>query len=214
MTRPRPQCSGVETCAKTIAPTKTNARTQTIARKTITPQDPRRHAGPHLSPAARIETLSVSATDPNPQPEPPTAASVWLVMMKAHRSLQALMERSIASLGIGLSDFMILEALLHKGAMKISALGETVHLANGSMTAAVDRMADRGLVTRLITDPDRRVRTVDLTPCGRALIQQLYNKHEADIDALMAPLCPTERTALRTSLKKVGLAAQSALQTS
>ena len=142
----------------------------------------------------------------------PTAASVWLVMMKAHRSLQALMDRSSASLGIGLSDFMILEALLHKGSMKISALGETVHLANASMTAAIDRMADRGLVKRHTCDPDRRVRTVELTPCGRALIQKLYEKHEQDIDALMAPLCPAERSALRASLKKVGLAAQSALQ--
>ncbi len=183
-------------------------RPQSNHRKTIAATQAHTFPPPHAS-----KHYPVSATDPNPQTEPPTAASVWLVMMKAHRSLQALMERSIASLGIGLSDFMILEALLHKGAMKISALGETVHLANGSMTAAIDRMADRGLVTRLITDPDRRVRTVDLTPCGRALIQQLYTRHEADIDTLMAPLCPTERTALRTSLKKVGLAAQSALQT-
>ena len=135
-------------------------------------------------------------------------------MMKAHRSLQALMERSIASLGIGLSDFMILEALLHKGPMKISALGEKVHLANASMTAAIDRMADRGMVQRQSDDTDRRVRTVELTPCGRALIEKLFTKHERDIDALMGPLCPTERAALRVSLKKVGLAAQAALGTS
>ncbi len=158
---------------------------------------------------------SVCVIDPKPEPQEqpvPTAASIWLVMMKAHRSLQALMDRSIASLGIGLSDFMILEALLHKGPMKISALGEKVHLANGSMTAAIDRMADRGLLQRTSHEADRRVRTIALTPCGSALIQKLYKTHEQDIDALMGPLCPAERTAFRTSLKKVGLAAQAALQ--
>ncbi len=140
----------------------------------------------------------------------PSAASVWLVMMKAYRSLHTLMEQKIASLGIGVSDFMILEALLHKGAMKISTLGDTVLLANASMTAAVDRLEQRGLVARQSGETDRRVRTVELTGCGRKLIEQLYAKHEKDIDALMESLCPVERAALRVSLKKLGLAAQSA----
>ncbi len=160
----------------------------------------------------RIEGVAMDHQQARPEQQIPTAASVWLVMMKAHRSLQALMEHSIASLGIGLSDFMILEALLHKGPMRISTLGDKVHLANASMTAAVDRMADRGLVNRVSGSNDRRVRTVDLTPCGRALIEKLYRKHEHDIDMLMAPLCAAERTALRASLKRVGLAAQAALQ--
>lgn len=142
----------------------------------------------------------------------PSAASVWLVLMKAHRSLAALMEQSIASLGIGLSDFILLEALLHKGTMSISQLGEKVQLANSSMTAAVDRLVQRGLVLRLSDEADRRVRTVDLTPCGRTLIRKLYQKHERDIDALMEPLCASERAALRGSLKKLGLAAQARLQ--
>jgi len=142
----------------------------------------------------------------------PTAASVWLVMMKAYRSLQTLMEHSIASLGIGLSDFMILEALLHIGPMKISALGEKVHLANASMTAAVDRLEQRGLVDRQSGEIDRRIRTVQLTGCGKKMISELYRKHEYDIDALMQPLCPHERAELRSSLKKLGLAAQSAQQ--
>jgi MarR family 2-MHQ and catechol resistance regulon transcriptional repressor len=183
----------VESCAKTIVPTQSIGARGVLWR-------------------VRIEGVAMDVQQARPEQEVPTAASVWLVMMKAHRSLQALMEHSIASLGIGLSDFMILEALLHKGPMRISALGEKVHLANASMTAAVDRMADRGLVNRVSGTNDRRVRTVDLTPCGRALIDKLYRKHEHDIDTLMAPLCPAERSALRTSLKRVGLAAQAALQ--
>ena len=150
-------------------------------------------------------------TDQPAPAAPPSAAAVWLVLMKAYRSLGALMERSIVSLGIGLSDFMILEALLHKGPMRISTIGEKVHLANASMTAAVDRLEQRGLVDRQSGEEDRRVRTVDLTGCGRKLIETLYSKHEKDIDALMDTLCPEERAALRASLKKIGLAAQTAL---
>lgn len=156
---------------------------------------------------AQIEQQTTAAA----ADETPSAASVWLVLMKAHRSLAALMEQSIASLGIGLSDFILLEALLHKGAMSISQLGEKVQLANSSMTAAVDRLVQRGLVQRQSDDADRRVRTVDLTPCGRELIRRIFAKHELDIDALMEPLGPGERAALRISLKKLGLAAQAKL---
>lgn len=163
--------------------------------------DPTQHAG-----EAAASAFAKDATGT------PSAASVWLVLMKAHRSLATLMDQSIASLGIGLSDFILLEALLHKGAMNISQLGEKVQLANSSMTAAVDRLVQRGLVARQSDEADRRVRTVDLTPCGRALISKLFTKHEKDIDALMKPLCPTERTALRSSLKKLGLAAQARLE--
>lgn len=141
----------------------------------------------------------------------PSAASVWLVLMKTHRSLATLMDQSIASLGIGLSDFILLEALLHKGAMNISQLGDKVQLANSSMTAAVDRLVQRGLVQRQSDEADRRVRTVDLTPCGRELIRKLYAKHEEDIETLMEAVCPTERAALRGNLKKLGLAAQAKL---
>ena len=162
--------------------------------------------------AHRHRKTIVDEAETSTEQDVPTAASVWLVMMKAHRSLQALMARSISSLGIGISDFMILEALLHKGPMRISTLGEKVHLANASMTAAVDRMTDRGLVKRASDESDGRVRTIDLTPCGRQLIQTLYAKHEHDIEDLMSPLCPAERAELRKSLKRVGIAAQAALQ--
>jgi MarR family 2-MHQ and catechol resistance regulon transcriptional repressor len=39
----------------------------------------------------------------------------WLVLMKAHRTLTRHAKRSIEALDMCLSDFAILEALLHKG---------------------------------------------------------------------------------------------------
>src|ERR1700709_139470 len=78
-------------------------------------------------------------------PEATSAASLWLVMAKAYRSMQGYVESTMAEMGIGMSDFMILEALLHKGPMSMSQIGDKVLLANPSMTAAVDRLARQGL---------------------------------------------------------------------
>jgi MarR family transcriptional regulator, 2-MHQ and catechol-resistance regulon repressor len=137
-----------------------------------------------------------------------TAASLWLVMMKAYRSVQNYVEASMAAMGIGLSDFMILEALLHKGSMNMSQLGEKVLLANPSMTAAVDRLEKLGFVSRCSATGDRRVRTVDLTKEGRKAIRKVYAQHEQDLEGLMVDLCEEQRARMRAGLKAIGLAAK------
>src|SRR5437764_9168991 len=73
---------------------------------------------------------------------------LWLVMMKAHRALQRLATRSIESSGVGLSDFAVLEMLLHKGPQPVNEIGRRIELTSGAITTAVDRLESRGLVTR------------------------------------------------------------------
>lgn len=140
------------------------------------------------------------------------AASLWLVMMKSYRSVQMYVERTLASRNIGLSDFMILEALLHKGAMKMSQIGSTVMLANPSMTAAIARLERLHLVTRQSGADDRRVRNVALTAEGRKVIRKVYAQHERDLESIMAGIPAQQRESARTVLKCIGLAAMAKLE--
>jgi hypothetical protein len=48
---------------------------------------------------------------------------LWLVLMRAHRSMARHAQRSIAAHDIGFSDSTILEALLHKGPMLVNEIG-------------------------------------------------------------------------------------------
>src|SRR5258706_15361953 len=96
-----------------------------------------------------------------------TAPRLWLVIAKSHRALSLLAERSIANTGLCLTDFVALEALLHKGPLTISQIQEKVRLASGSMTAAVDRLEKLGLVVRKSSPGDRRPRAGELTAQGR-----------------------------------------------
>src|ERR1700677_4250690 len=112
------------------------------------------------------------------------APRLWLVLMKAHGSIVSYIEGAFAAQGIGLSDFMVLEVLLHKGPMTISAIGEKVLLANASMTSAVDRLHEHGFVLRKNHETDRRVRMVELTRNGRAFITDLYERHAKELDAV------------------------------
>ena len=78
---------------------------------------------------------------------------VWLVMMKAHRALQRLAAQSIEASEVGLSDFAVLEMLLHKGPQPVNEIGRRIELTSGAITTAVDRLESRGLVTREATPP-------------------------------------------------------------
>src|SRR6266571_5143988 len=71
---------------------------------------------------------------------------LWLVMMKAHRALQRLATRSIESSEVGLSDFAVMEMLLHKGPQPVNEIGRRIELTSGAITTAVDRLEARKLV--------------------------------------------------------------------
>jgi MarR family transcriptional regulator, 2-MHQ and catechol-resistance regulon repressor len=129
---------------------------------------------------------------------------IWLVMMKAFHAMNGYSARSFQSHGLGDSDFRVLEALLHKGPLPVNTIGPKVFLTPGSISIAVDRLYEKGLVTRMESGTDRRVRVVDLTPKGRDLIAAIFSVHAEDMEKLAQILKPTERVQLVNALKRLG----------
>jgi MarR family transcriptional regulator, 2-MHQ and catechol-resistance regulon repressor len=136
-----------------------------------------------------------------------TAPHLCTVMTRSHRAVQRLAAACIACTDLCLTDFAALEALLHKGPLTITELQNKVLLASGSMTAAVDRLENRGLLVRKSTPSDRRARVLELTREGRRLAESCFGRHADDLEALMSVLSSQEKTELYSSLKKIGLRA-------
>jgi len=132
------------------------------------------------------------------------AAKLWLVLAKCYHALRMLAEQSIAGTGLCFTDFMVLEALLHKGPLTITEIQNKVLLASGSMTAAIDRLEKNGVVTRNFTAADRRARVIELTPEGRRLIQARFKQHLSDLESTMSLLKAEEKRQLYAWLKKLG----------
>src|SRR5690348_2762171 len=118
---------------------------------------------------------------------------LWLILWKAYDSLRKHAECHIHSLGIGFSDFGVLEALLHKGPMPVNILGGKVRLTSGSITALVDRLEKKGLVERREDSGDRRSRMVHLTPAGRKLISSAFADHERAMERATTGLTAGEK---------------------
>lgn len=130
---------------------------------------------------------------------------VWLVLAKAYHALASRAKESLdlSQAGLGDSDFRVLEVLLHKGRLPVNTIGPMVWLTPGSISVAVDRLERRRLVKRSKTE-DRRVRLVDLTAKGRALISRIFREHAAAMEEAARVLPRGERLALLGLLKKLG----------
>ena len=129
---------------------------------------------------------------------------VWLVMMKAMRALTRYAAADIEETGLGLSDFGVLEVLLHKGPLPVNTIGPIVDLTPGSISIAVDRLFAKGLVTRVESTEDRRVRIIALTPRGKDLIVPAFRKHSGQMRRVFSELSAEELHCLEVALKKVG----------
>jgi MarR family 2-MHQ and catechol resistance regulon transcriptional repressor len=129
---------------------------------------------------------------------------VWLVMMKAMRALTRYAAAGIEDTGLGLSDFGVLEVLLHKGPLPVNTIGPIVDLTPGSISIAVDRLFAKGLVSRVESTEDRRVRIIALTPRGKDLIVSAFRKHSGQMRRVFSELSSEELRCLEAALKKVG----------
>ena len=129
---------------------------------------------------------------------------VWLVLMKAFQALFPHAEESIKRTELGDSDFRVLEVLLNKGPLPVNTIGPKVWLTPGSISVAVDRLVKKGLVSRKDHPDDRRVRQVELTAKGRALITRGFGENAAAMEGVANVLSKNERLTLLRLLKKLG----------
>lgn len=137
---------------------------------------------------------------------------LWLIVWKAYDVLRTHAMKSIELLEMCVTDFGVLELLLHKGAAPINVFGEKLSLASGSITAAIDRLERRNLVRRIPSATDRRAKLVDLTDEGRQLIETAFETHSKHMNYAVEGLSESETSQLLALLKKLGKSAQQRLQ--
>ena len=123
-------------------------------------------------------------------------------MMKAMRALTRYAAAGIEETGLGLSDFGVLELLLHKGPLPVNTIGPMVNLTPGSISIAVDRLVAKGLVSRVESAEDRRVRIVALTPRGKDLIVSAFRKHSGQMKRVFSELSPEELRGLEVTAQE------------
>ncbi len=140
------------------------------------------------------------------------ALDALIKLTRARNAVTRALQRELetASRGITLSQFGIVEAILHLGPLCQKDLATKLLTSPANVTLLVDGLIRRDWVRRKRSTKDRRFSTVHLTAHGRAEVARLFPGHAARVAELFAVLTRAEQETLGTLCRKLGRAAAGA----
>ena len=121
----------------------------------------------------------------------PLAESLRLAVTRLARRL-----RREAGAGLSPSMLAALSTVERRGPLTLGELATAEGIAPPSVTAAVARLEDAGLVERATLEEDRRVSVVSVTAAGTGLLRESRKAKEAYLARRLAALEPEDRAVL------------------
>lgn len=101
------------------------------------------------------------------------------------------------------SQLLVLGLLAEGPAQSVGSIADKVGLAQATVTSMVDRLEERGLVTRKRSDADRRQVNVMLTDAGRQLQNQAPTALQTRFLGNFSTLRQWEKLAILSSLQRI-----------
>ena len=139
------------------------------------------------------------------------ALKLWVVLSRAHAAVAEHARAHVATHGLTLPEFGIMEALHHKGDLLLGELQEKILVTSGGVTYIVDRLVEKGMVERRECTEDRRARYAALTARGKTLMRRIFPEHAEWLEAAVGGLTPAEQKEAISLLKTLGTHASSAV---
>lgn len=127
-------------------------------------------------------------------------------LSRLSRLIEAELRRTFTAHGLDAASFDVLATLRRSGPpyrLTPAELMRASMVTSGAITQRLDRLQDRGLVTRTRSDSDGRSVHVALTDQGQALIDEALPDHVSTEARLLASLTPTERDTLACTLRNL-----------
>jgi MarR family 2-MHQ and catechol resistance regulon transcriptional repressor len=137
---------------------------------------------------------------------------LFLVLSRAYRSVMEHAIRDIRRYSLNPTEFAVLELLYHKGPHALQQIGEKILLASGSITYVVDKLEEKGYLTREPCEKDRRITYATITEKGNQLMDEIFPQHIQAITRAVAGLDEAEKAEALQLLKKLGISAKKALE--
>jgi DNA-binding MarR family transcriptional regulator len=125
-------------------------------------------------------------------------------IQRASRRLERGLAENFARFDLQLWEFDILGTLRRSGPpyrLTAGALSASSMVTSGAITNRVDRLVDRGLVTRETDPNNRRSVVITLSQAGWDLIENVLGHHVTHEEKLLASLSADEQERLATLLR-------------
>ncbi|WP_138431101.1 MarR family winged helix-turn-helix transcriptional regulator [Fodinibius saliphilus] len=129
----------------------------------------------------------------------------FIKLMRATESINNRLNRHLTEADLTVSQFGVLEALLHLGPLNQKALAEKLLKSGGNITMVVDNLEKNNWVERQKDPEDRRSVLVHLTTEGEEFISSYFPKHLELILDEFEVLSDEELESISKICKKLGL---------
>lgn len=109
-------------------------------------------------------------------------AQGWRTLAALHGIIDTTLERALqAGHDLSVVEYTVLDALSrqHGWHMRMQQLARAAALSASATTRLVTRLEQRGLLTRILCQDDRRGIYTELTPAGEALLREARPTHDA-----------------------------------
>ncbi len=130
--------------------------------------------------------------------------NTFIKLMRSTESLNNRLNIHLSENNLTVSQFGVLESLLHVGPQNQRELGARLLKSGGNITMVIDNLCKSGWVERNPDPKDRRAMIIKLTAEGKEFIEDFFPKHLSRIVAQFEILDPEELEQLGTLAKKVG----------
>lgn len=115
----------------------------------------------------------------------------------------ALFMQETEALGLTPVQFAVLQALEEQPGLDQKSLAQAVSFDTSTIGAVIDRLEGKLLLTRSLSAHDRRVRLLNLTPEGAALLQSAMPAVQRTQQRILEPLKSEEREVFCALLQKL-----------
>ena len=109
----------------------------------------------------------------------------------------------IRELGLTPAQFDIIATLGNTEGMSCKELGEKTLITKGTMTGVLNRLEDKGLLSRDQSPEDGRSWITRLTRKGQTLFEDIFPRHLAHLDPLFASFSNSELNSMQLHLSRL-----------
>lgn len=127
---------------------------------------------------------------------------IIIALSRANQAILKKIEKSMNKNGLTVSEFGVMELLLHKGKQPVQKIAERILVTSGTITYVINKLIKKGYIKRERCNEDKRIYYVDLTEEGRIFIEKVFKEHEKYLSKLFQEIDNNDKKDL---IKKLNL---------
>ena len=129
----------------------------------------------------------------------------WIKFSRANNTLNNIMRLNVERQGLTISQFGVLEVLVHIGPLSVKEIGHKLLMTTSNLVTVIDNLVKQELVNRVPCEHDRRSIIIHLSEKGIEFIEPIFKNHLEELLNAFSVLDEHQLKTLGSLSKDLGL---------